>query len=308
MTVAIPITASMIKELRARTGAGLLECKKTLGETGGDIDAAIEELRKKGIAGAEKKAGRIAAEGVIVLARDARAGVLAEVNCETDFVAKDATFNAYANAVAAAILAAAPADVAAAGALALEDGGTVESARQALIARIGENIGVRRFARVDAGGGSDDGGGTVSTYLHGTRIGVMVRLQGGEDGEADALGRDLAMHIAASSPLCISEQDMPAEALAREKAIFTAQAEESGKPAEIAQKMVAGRMKKFLKENTLLGQPFVKNPEQTVAQLLTANRATVERIVRFEVGEGLEKRSDDFVAEVMAQAGAPGSG
>lgn len=293
MAVSTTITASMIKELRARTGAGMMDCKGALGETGGDIDAAVEELRKKGVATAEKKAGRIAAEGVIASAGNADAGVLVEVNCETDFVAKDASFQAYAGKVAGAILAAAPKDLEAAAALGLDDGTTVESARRELVARIGENISVRRFAVVNAEGG------TVSAYLHGTRIGVMVRLAGGDH----QLGRDLAMHIAARRPLCIGERDMPAQALEREKAIFMAQAEESGKPAEIAQKMVAGRMKKFLKENTLLGQPFVKDPEQSVARLVAAAGATVERMARFEVGEGLEKRDDDFVAEVMAQAG-----
>ena len=293
MAVSTTITASMIKELRARTGAGMMDCKGALGETGGDLDAAVEELRKKGVATAEKKAGRIAAEGVIVSASNTSAGVLVEVNCETDFVAKDASFQAYADKVAGAIVANPPKDLAAVAALELDDGMTVESARRELIARIGENISVRRFAVVASAGG------TVSAYLHGTRIGVMVRLTGGDP----QLGRDLAMHIAATRPLCIGEKDMPAEAVEREKAIFMAQAEESGKPVEIAHKMVAGRMKKFLKENTLLGQPFVKNPEQSVAALVAAAGATVEEMVRFEVGEGLDKRDDDFVAEVMAQAG-----
>ena len=305
MNAPTTIPAALIKELRARTGAGMMDCKQALFDCAGDLDAAVEELRKKGVASAEKKAGRIAAEGVIVTAgggddnaaAGAAAGVLVEVNCETDFVAKDASFRAYAAAVAATILAASPKDLEAAGALALEDGATVESARRELIARIGENISVRRFAVV---GGKSGKGGTVGAYLHGTRIGVLVELSGGDA----KLGRDLAMHVAASSPLYIGEQDVPARTLAREKAIFTAQAEESGKPAEIMERMVAGRMKNFLEETTLLGQPFVKNPEQSVAQLVTAAGATVERMVRFEVGEGLEKRDDDFVAEVMAQAGA----
>ena len=305
MNVPTTIPAALIKELRARTGAGMMDCKQALFDCAGDLDAAVEELRKKGVASAEKKAGRIAAEGVIVTAGGgddnaaAAAGVLVEVNCETDFVAKDASFRAYAAAVAATILAASPKDLEAASALALEDGATVESARRELIARIGENISVRRFAVVGGAGGESGKGGTVGAYLHGTRIGVLVELSGGDA----KLGRDLAMHVAASSPLYIGEQDVPARTLAREKAIFTAQAEESGKPAEIVEKRVAGQMKKFLKENTLLGQPFVKNPEQSVAQLVTAAGATVERMVRFEVGEGLEKRGDDFVAEVMAQAG-----
>ena len=298
------ISASMIKQLRARTGAGMMDCKKALSESGGDLDAAVAALRKKGMATAEKKAGRIAAEGVIASAGNENAGVLVEVNCETDFVAKDASFQEFAGSVAGAILVGAPGDMAAVGALAIDHGKTVESERRELIARIGENISVRRFARVNAEGG------TLSTYLHGTRIGVMVWLSGATGGSGNDpghdLGRDLAMHIAAIRPLCIGAQDMPASELAKEEAIFKAQAEESGKPAEIAQKIVAGRMKKFLKENTLLGQPFVKNPEQSVGDLVTAAGASVEQMVRFEVGEGLEKRSDDFVAEVMAQAGGEG--
>lgn len=297
------ITALQIKELRARTGAGVMDCKKALGESGGDLDAAVETLRKKGIATAEKKAGRIAAEGVIAFAgsADAEAGVLVEINCETDFVAKDADFNVYAGQVAEAILAARPNDLGdlddlgAVADLAVDGGGTVESARRELIARVGENISVRRFAVSAAAAG-----GVVGAYLHGTRIGVLVELGGSADSR---LARDVAMHIAASRPLCIGEQDMPAQVLEKERAIFTAQAEESGKPANIAQKIVEGRIRKFLAENTLLGQPFVKNPEQSVGELLAAAGATVEGMERFEVGEGLEKRDDDFVAEVMAQAG-----
>lgn len=297
----MPTTASQIKALRARTGAGMLDCKHALDEAGGDMEAAAQALRTKGIAAAEGKAGRIAAEGVIAAAigdGGGGAGVLVEVNCETDFVAKDASFRAFAEAAAGAILAApaAPADVEAAGELPLGDS-TVDTARRELIGKIGENIALRRFARLDAGGGA------LSTYLHGVRIGVLVRLGGDGDSAAlESLGRDIAMHIAATRPLCVGEADVPADTLAREQAIFTAQAAESGKPPEIAQKMVAGRMKKFLKENTLLGQAFVKNPEQTVAQLVKAAGASVEAMVRFEVGEGLEKRSEDFVAEVRAQA------
>lgn len=293
------ITASQVKTLRERTGAGMLDCKKALTEAGGDLDAAAQALRAKGIAAAEKKAGRIAAEGVIACASGAAGAALVEVNCETDFVAKDASFQDFAAAVAEAILAApeAPAagDLDAAGALPLGDA-TVDTARRELIGKIGENIALRRFARLEAGGG------VLSTYMHGARIGVLVQLGGGGDGDGGALGRDIAMHIAATRPLCIGDADVPADTLAREEAIFTAQAATSGKPPEIAQKMVAGRMKKFLKENTLLGQAFVKNPDQTVAQLVKAAGATVEKMVRFEVGEGLEKRQDDFVAEVQSAA------
>lgn len=291
------ISASLIKQLRERTGAGMLDCKQALADSGGELEAAVEALRKKGIAAAERKAGRIAAEGVIAAAGDARAGVLVEVNCETDFVAKDASFAAFASQVAEAVLAAEPADSAdpaVVAALTLASGDTVESARQALIAKIGENISVRRFAFVKA-----EGDERISAYLHGARIGVLVRLGGGDD----SLGRDLAMHIAASAPLCIDENDLPAETLAREKAIYTAQAEDSGKPAQIIEKMVAGRAAKYLKENTLLGQPFVKDPERSVGKLVAAAGARVAQFARLEVGEGLEKREEDFVAEVMAQAG-----
>ncbi len=290
----VNVSAAMIKQLRIQTGAGMMDCKHALSETGGDLDAAVEALRKKGVASAEKKAARIAAEGVIATAGNEHAGVLVEINCETDFVAKDAAFQVYAAKVAAAILASAPQDLTAVAELILEDGDSVETTRRELIARIGENISIRRFALMDASSGA------LGVYLHGTRIGVMVRLSGGDA----QLGRDIAMHIAASRPLCIGEKDMSAEVLKQEKSIFMAQAEESGKPPAIAEKMVVGRMKKFLKENTLLGQPFVKDPERSVAQLVADASASVEQMIRFEVGEGLEKRDDDFVAEVMAQAGS----
>ena len=288
------ITAAMVKELRERTGAGMMDCKKVLTQTGGDMDAAIEELRIKGAAAAEKKAGRIAAEGMIVSASNDSAAVLVEVNCETDFVAKDDSFQAFCAAVADTVLSTDPADLQGMADSEMPSGNTVEKARQDLIAKIGENIGVRRFVRFEADGGAN------SSYLHGSRIGVLVNLTGGDD----ALGRDIAMHIAASRPLCISEQDMDPEVVAREKEIFAAQARESGKPEEIIEKMIGGRIKKFLKENTLLGQPFVKDPDQSVADLLKSRGASVTRMTRFEVGEGIEKKQDDFVAEVMAQAGA----
>ena len=287
------ITASMVKELRERTGAGMMECKKVLTQTDGDIEAAIEELRIKGAAAAEKKAGRIAAEGVITSANSDKGGVLVEINCETDFVAKDDSFKGFCASVAETVLANNPADVAALGETVSASGQSIETSRQELIAKIGENISVRRFINIAAGEG------IVSTYLHGNRIGVMVHLEGGDD----ALGRDIAMHIAASNPISISEEEMDADVVAKEKDIFIAQAKESGKPDDIIEKMIGGRIKKFLKENTLLGQPFVKNPDQTVAQLLQSQGASVKQMTRFEVGEGMEKRQDDFVAEVMAQAG-----
>ncbi|MCY3769780.1 MAG: translation elongation factor Ts [Gammaproteobacteria bacterium] len=288
------ITATQIKELRERTGAGMMDCKKALTETGGDLDRAIEELRKKGVAAAQKKAGRIAAEGVIVSARNAQASVLVEVNCETDFVAKDASFQAFCSQVAAAALDSSPADVQALGGCVLDNGETAETVRQKLIAKVGENISVRRFARMEAGDG------TVSSYLHGSRIGVLVKLVNG----SAELGRDLAMHVAASRPLCISEEAMDRAVLDREQAIYVAQAEESGKPPAIVEKMVQGRVKKFLRENTLMHQPFVKNTDQSVGGLLAEAGASVVDMVRFEAGEGIEKRSDDFVSEVMARAGA----
>ena len=288
------ITAAMVKELRERTGAGMMDCKKVLTQTGGDMEAAIEALRIQGAAAAEKKAGRTAAEGVIVSASDGAVGALAEVNCETDFVAKDDSFRAFSAVVADTVLAADPPDAAALAESAAAGGGaTVEASRRELVAKIGENVSVRRFARFDGDGG------IVSSYLHGHRIGVMLVLDGGDD----TLGRDIAMHIAASRPLCISEEDMDPGVVEKEREILTAQARESGKPDDIIKKMIDGRIRKFLKESTLLGQPFVKDPDQSVGALLKARGARVRRMVRFEVGEGIEKKQDDFVAEVMAQAG-----
>ena len=286
------ITAAMIKELRERTGVGMMDCKKALTQTDGDIDLAIETLRKKGAATAEKKAGRIAAEGIIVSARNDSASVLVEVNCETDFVAKDDSFKRFCSEVADAVLRDAPVDDGSIAALELAGGEAVEAARQELIIRIGENISIRRFARFEAQSG------LISRYLHGSRIGVLVKMSGGDD----ELGRDIAMHVAASRPLCISEDEMDSAVLEKEKEIISAQAAASGKSADIIEKMVAGRTRKFLKENTLSGQPFVKNTEQTVGQLLTAKGVSALQMVRLEVGEGLEKRSEDFAAEVMAQA------
>jgi len=290
------ITASMVKELRTRTGAGMMECKKALTESNGDMDAAIEALRKKGAAKADKKAGRVAAEGMVAaaLSPDHTTGVLVEVNCETDFVAKDENFQTFVNGVARTVLSEQPADVEALSGLTLDGGDeTVEEARVGLINKIGEKVTVRRFETLRV-----DKGATIGAYTHGTRIGVLVAVEGGR---AD-LGKDLAMHIAASRPEFTSKDDVPAEVVDKEKAIFTAQAEESGKPAEIVEKMVLGRINKHLNEITLLGQPFVKDPDQTVEKLLKSEDARVLSFHRLEVGEGLEKREDDFVAEVMAQA------
>ncbi|OGT32288.1 MAG: translation elongation factor Ts [Gammaproteobacteria bacterium RBG_16_51_14] len=287
------ITATMVKELRERTGAGMMDCKKALQDTAGDIESAIEAMRKSGVAKAAKKAGRIAAEGNIVIKQDPATDrvVILEVNSETDFVAKDENFRAFADSVAACILKQQPGDVPALmgsslGAL------SVEEARLQLVAKIGENISVRRFNLLNIKG-------VLGQYLHGTRIGVVIELQGGNE----ALARDLAMHIAASRPVCITTDEVPGEMLDKERNIFTAQAAESGKPAEIVEKMVEGKLKKFLNEVTLVGQPFVKDPDQTVGKLLASANTVVRRFIRYEVGEGLEKRSDNFAEEVMAQAG-----
>ena len=289
------ITAAMVKELRERTGAGMMECKKALVEAEGDIEAAIEAMRKSGQAKAAKKAGRIAAEGVVMIeiAPGAKQGVLVEINCETDFVAKDDNFGSFAAAVARTALSPAAKDTAALAELPLAGDGstTVNGAREALIAKIGENIQVRRLVRFD------DAQGTLYSYRHGVRIGVLVELIGGDE----TLGRDIAMHIAASNPLCVSADQVPAETLEKEREIFRAQALESGKPANIVDKMIEGRVRKFLEEVTLLGQAFVKDPEVTVAKLLQQAGAEVRRFARIEVGEGIEKRTENFAEEVMAQ-------
>jgi elongation factor Ts len=287
------VSAALVKEMRERTGLGMMECKKALTETGGDIEAAIDLMRKAGAARADKKAGRIAADGAIILSvsADGRTAALTEVNSETDFVAKDDNFLAFARAVGQLVLDRAPADVEHLSALPLSEG-TVEETRQQLVAKIGENIRVRRFVR------RHTDTGVIGSYLHGSRIGVLVELEGGDL----ALARDIAMHIAASRPLCVSADQIPAEVLAREKEIYDAQAAESGKPEDIRAKMVEGRIRKYAAEVTLLGQPFVKDPETTVEQLLKKAKASVVGFDRLEVGEGIEKQADDFVAEVMKQA------
>ncbi|SFM54770.1 translation elongation factor Ts (EF-Ts) [Ectothiorhodospira mobilis] len=287
------ISASMVKELREITGAGMMECKKALTAAGGDMDAAIEQMRKSGAAKAVKKADRVAAEGRIVVSAsgDGHRAAIVEVNCETDFVAKDENFQAFSQQVADQVLAHEPADVDALMALAGEEG-SLEETRAALVAKIGENVQVRRFELV---GGADS---VLGHYLHGARIGVVVELEGGDE----SLARDLAMHIAASHPVCVDETQVPQELLEKEKAIFRSQAEESGKPAEIIEKMISGRIKKYLSEITLVGQPFVKDPDQAVGKLLEQAGARVRRFVRYEVGEGIEKKTENFAEEVMAQA------
>jgi elongation factor Ts len=288
------VTAEMVRELRERSGVGMMECKKALVECGGDIEAAFEHLRKTGAAKAAKKAGRVAAEGAIVAATssDGATVALVEVNSETDFVAKDENFSRFADAVARTVLASAPADVEALKALPLEGASeTVEEARLQLVAKIGENIDVRRFVVLKSEGGR------AVHYLHGNRIGVVVDLHGGDE----SLGRDVAMHIAASRPVCVSEAQVPPELLAKEREIYSAQAAESGKPANIIEKMVEGRMKKYLEEVTLVGQPFVKDPDQSVGKLLAGAGAQVAAFFRLEVGEGIEKKQENFAEEVMAQ-------
>ena len=283
------VTAALVKELRERTGAGMMECKKALVETDGDMDAAIELLRKSGLAKADKKAGRVAAEGKIVEAQAGGKAVLVEINSETDFVAKDENFAAFADKVAQAALALDSDDVEALKAAEL-DGQTVEEARQALVAKIGENVQVRRLTRVESAG-------VIGSYVHGGRIGVLVELEGGDE----ELARDLAMHVAALSPAYATADEVPAEVLAKEKEILVAQAQDSGKPAEIIEKMVEGRLRKHLAEITLVGQPFVKDGDVTVGKLLEQKGASVKGFSRLAVGEGIEKKEENFAEEVMQQ-------
>jgi len=289
------VSASMVKELRERTGAGMMECKKALVETGGDLDQAVEHLRKSGQAKADKKSGRVAADGKVVIAMDGNRAVIVEINSETDFVARDNNFTGFADSVAEVALSGNIDNVNELNAATLPDGRTVESARTELVSKVGENISIRRLMHIESSG-------ALGTYTHGARIASAVALQGGD---AD-LARDLAMHVAASNPVCVDENQVPADALERERRIFSEQAAESGKPPEIVEKMVAGRVAKFLKEVTLLGQPFVKDPDITVGKLLKSAGATVTAFVRYEVGEGIEKKTENFAEEVMKQIkGAP---
>jgi len=291
------ITAEAVKQLRERTGAGMMECKKALVETKGDLDAAAELMRKQGLAKADKKAARVAAEGVVAMARsgDARTAALVEVNCETDFVAREQDFRAFAQAVADCALALRPADLAALGEARLASGESVEERRRNLVAKIGENISVRRFAVLTSPG-------HLGAYVHGTRIGALTALEGG----TASLAHDLAMHVAASNPRYLSAEQVPAAVVAKEREILTSQAQGEGKPPEIVAKMVEGRLRKVLGEITLAGQPFVKDPDVTVEKLLKGAGARVLAFERFEVGAGIEKKQDDFVAEVMAQVKGAG--
>lgn len=284
-----PISASMVKELRERTGAGMMECKKALAAADGDMDAAIEQMRISGLAKADKKSGNQAAEGVVTIAlgEGRKRFAMVEINSQTDFAAKAEDFVAFTDKVTATVLADQPAGVDDI----VIDGQPLEEARKTLVAKIGENIQVRRFES-----GTTDSG-LFGDYLHGNRIGVVVELEGGDE----ALARDIAMHVAASKPVCVDASGVPAELLDKERGILMAEAAESGKPAEIVEKMVQGRMNKYLAEITLVGQPFVKDPDQTVEALLKARGATVKAFHRLEVGEGIEKKQENFAEEVMAQ-------
>ena len=290
------ITAAMVKELRERTGAGMMDCKRALTDAEGDLEKAVDIMRLSGQAKADKKAGRITAEGVVAITVDdsGRRAAMVEVNCETDFVAKESAFRGFVGAVCARVLAAGPGDLDALGRMPLDggEGPSVEEERRTLVARTGENIGVRRFTVVDSRGGR------LGSYVHGTRIGVVVDLDGGDD----VVARDVAMHIAASRPAAVGESDIPAQMLEREREILEAQVADSGKPPAIQEKMLAGRVAKFLKEVTLIGQPFVKDPDRSVGEYLRASGAEVLRFERFEVGEGIERKADNFAEEVMAQA------
>jgi elongation factor Ts len=283
------ITADTVKQLRERTGAGMMECKKALVETKGDLDAAAELMRKSGLAKADKKAARIAAEGTLAVERADRSAVMVELNCETDFVARSDEFQAFARELAKAALAHSPATVEALVQLS-HGGSTLEEQRRVLIAKIGENIAVRRFARVTAAG-------ALGTYLHGTRIGSLVAIEGGDE----ALARDLAMHVVGSNPAYVDASAVPAAVLDKEREILAEQTKGEKKPPEIVAKMVEGRLRKFLAEITLLGQPFVKDPDITVERLLKKSGARVVQFVRYEVGAGIEKKQEDFVDEVMKQ-------
>ena len=287
------ISASLVMKLRERTGAGMMECKKFLIATNGDIEQAITEMRKAGQAKADKKADRVAAEGAIVVARshDGHRAVMIEINSETDFVARDDNFTRFGSNAAETALQAQSKDVDALSNETMKDSkSSVEQARQELVAKIGENIKLRRIEQMQCDG-------VVGHYLHGSKIGVLVSLKNGDE----ALAKDIAMHIAASRPLVVNRDQVPKDAIENEREIFTAQARESGKPQEIIDKMIEGRITKFIDEVSLLGQPYVKDPNKKVGQLLKEKNAEVVSFTRFEVGEGIEKKEDNFVAEVMAQ-------
>ena len=282
----------MVAELRAKTDAPMMECKKALTEAEGDMARAEELLRVKLGNKASKAASRVTAEGIIVASISGNAGALVELNCETDFVAKNDDFNAFAKQIAELVVAQKPADVAALSALTL-DGQTVDAVRLALVGKIGENLSIRRFVRFETAN-------KLAAYLHGNRIGVLVEYTGADE----QVGKDVAMHVAAMKPVSLAASDVPAELIAKERSIAEQKAAESGKPAEIVAKMVEGSVQKYLKEVSLLNQPFVKNDKQTIEQMLKAANASVQQFALFVVGEGIEKRQDDFAAEVAAQVAA----
>lgn len=287
------ISAGMVKELRERTGSGMMECKKALVEANGDLELAIENMRKAGLAKADKKSGRIAAEGLIgaKIANDGKTAAIVDLNCETDFVAKGEDFIGFLSSIATALLTSDVETPEQLQEMKLESGKTVDQVRRELIAKLGENITIRRFETYKLAEGG------ASCYLHGSKIGVLVELAKADD----ALGKDIAMHIAACKPVCVSDDQVSQDEINKEKDIFSAQALESGKPAEIIEKMISGRISKFLAEITLLGQPFVKDDKTTVGQLLKSKGNSVVRFTRFEVGEGIEKKEENFAEEVMAQ-------
>ena len=284
------ISASMVKELRERTGAGMMECKKALQESNGNIDSAIELLRTSGQAKAEKKAKRIAAEGKIIIKNNLEDAVIVEINSETDFAANDSNFTDFADSIADALLESEISDINSLNDLKLSDGISVEEARTNLISKIGENISIRRFDKIHKAI-------SIGQYSHGSRIGVIVSL----DKSDPDLAKDIAMHIAASNPVCLDQGDVPEDLVNREKRIFLEQASSSGKSSEIIEKMVTGRMKKFFKEITLLGQSFIKDPDISIKDLLDKSEAKVQSFIRYEVGEGIEKKEENFADEVMKQ-------
>lgn len=290
----VNISASQVSELRKKTDCGFMDCKRALMEAGGDLDKAVDILRKKGIAKAAKKAERIASDGLIAIkcTDDKKYAVMIEINCETDFVARDTNFREFVDKVGNCALSSRISEISVLEAAKLSDGKTISETKQELIAKLGENITLRRIAVVQTTG-------IIGHYLHGTKIGVLVALSNANVG----LAKDLAMHIAASRPKYVLPEQVSADLLENEREIFKAQSAQSGKPAAVIEKMVAGRLKKYINEITLVGQPFVKYPEQTVGQLLAAEKATVDKFIRFELGEGIEKKVVDFAEEVKQVAG-----
>ena len=288
------ITAALVKELRERTGAGMMDCKKALVETNADLEAAIDLMRASGAAKAAKKAGRIASEGLVnvTISGDNKSAAILEVNSETDFATKGQPFIDFVNALGKLALKNKPESVESFLTQTLGSGETVDEAREGIVAKTGENVSVRRLQIVSTKSG------VLGAYKHGDRIAVLAVLSGNDA----VLAKDIAMHVAASRPECISKEQLSNEQLEREKAIFIEQAKESGKPDNVIEKMIVGRMKKFVNEVTLYGQPFVKDPDISVGELVKSKNAEIESFVRFEVGEGIEKKEDNFVEEVMSQA------